>query len=63
MKAFSRGAALLALLALAGCGGGGKGIVIQDGSGQPVQIGAERNASVGPGSPGWPESTGSARYH
>ena len=45
-------AALLAC-GLAACGGG---TTITDGSGQPVQIGSQPNASSGPGSPGWPQA-------
>lgn len=55
------GAAALAL-SLAACGGTGN-TTVTDGSGNPVRIGADPNASVGPGSPGWPQSTGASRYH
>jgi hypothetical protein len=50
---------LLAAVALASglsaCGGTNGGRTITDGSGNPVQIGSQPNASSGPGSPGWPE--------
>jgi hypothetical protein len=48
---------IAALLAggLAACGGTNGGRTITDGSGNPVQIGSQPNASSGPGSPGWPQ--------
>lgn len=58
---FSLAAAALAL-SLAACGGTGN-TTITDGSGNPVRIGTDPNASVGPGSPGWPQTTGAARNH
>ena len=47
--------ALLVLLGLAACGSAGGGPTITDGSGNPVRIGSDPNATTGPGSPGWPK--------
>lgn len=44
---------LIAILALAACGSAG-GPTITDGSGNPVRIGSDPNATTGPGSPEWP---------
>ena len=41
---------------LSACGGTTGGRTITDGSGNPVRIGADPNASTGPGSPGWPQA-------
>lgn len=57
-------AALALALSLAACGNTGN-TTVTDGSGNPVRIGTDpdSSASVGPGSPGWPHTTGAARYH
>jgi hypothetical protein len=52
---------LACALGLAACGGTGP--LVTDGSGNHVQIGGDTASAGGPGSPGWPEPTGSQRAH
>ena len=60
MKIPTTVAASLALAALiAACSG--NGLDIEDGSGQPVQIGGDTASVGGPGSAGWPEPSGPVR--
>ena len=46
---------VFAALTLAACGTGG-GPTLTDGSGNPVRIGSDPNATTGPGSPAWPQA-------
>ena len=50
-------------LSLAACGGTTGNTTFTDGSGNPVRIGVDPNASFGPGHPGWPQPTGAQRAH
>jgi len=55
---------LIACIAgLVGCGTGGGLPAVTDSSGNPVRIGADPNASIGPGRAGWPEPSGVQRNH
>ncbi len=45
---------VLLVLGLAGCGTSGVP-TMTDGSGNPVRIGSDPNATTGPGSPAWPQ--------
>jgi hypothetical protein len=56
-------AAATLALALAACGGTTGNSTVTDGSGNPVRIGTDSSATTGPGSPGWPQTTGAARNH